>query len=377
MPEPLYWILLIALTLLAGRTALSLLPPGDPGAQRNSPFPVTWAIAFGLGVGLSEFTARILSSVTSLTYDQLTHDGGAWLLVPLAPWVVIAFLRWRSLPGAMVPRHEVEESRTPTWARGLFAAAWAIVVVDGFRLGLGNRAGDAALMLLWFGPSLHALRVLRVQVEARALLALGIALALAIYGQPSWMMDKTVILAIGPPIVLGGVLWTRRADRRGRALTLLFTTLALGSGALPMTGAFAITLALTLASWKGSAGSTAKLSLVALGIGFGILQLTGRPESTVSSIEGPVRNRIAILLVVVALVATVRAWRKRRPPLRELTWLMGVPVLAFGLGALADAGVPIGGSAADWAALSLPFLFVLGESALLPQDPLARDPRPE
>jgi hypothetical protein len=371
MLDLLITLAIVVLVLVSGRTILSLLPPGDPGAQRGSPFPLTWSVACTLGFLMVTTTA--MAAGVGTTLNDLPA-GQEWVAVaPLPVWLVIAILRWKSLPGAMVPRHDVAESPTSVGARALFAVAWILLLVDVVRAALGHDAGGAASMALWFGPMLHSLRVMRVQVEGRALVTVGVALLFTFYGHP-YLSKLAGVLLLGPPIVMGGLLWTRRADRRGRAVALFVTGACLTSGHLPTTTGIAIVAGLVLASLRGSAWSTAKLAAITLALSLVLRHFIAEPDWILEPLDPQIQGRVVVLSLGVLVIAAIRLFRTHRPPVRDVVWLVSVPVLAYVLGIL---GLPIDGDAGHWSIIAVPFLFVLAEFTLLPQDPLARTPKPE
>jgi hypothetical protein len=114
--EPLQGALFgLALFAFAGRTLLAWLPAGEPGRQRPTDLPATWAASHLLG-WLAFHTAAGLASELGLRFG--------WRAFAL-PFAALAVLRLLTLPAPMLPRHDARPER-PTW---LDRAALAALVL--------------------------------------------------------------------------------------------------------------------------------------------------------------------------------------------------------------------------------------------------------
>jgi len=103
----------LAENALVGRLLLALLPPGLPGRHTPRGLPSTWA------------ASHLLGGLALALEEGLLHSLGfepSPLLVA-APWLVVALLRWVTLPGAMVPRYEPLAEPAGALARALWIAA--------------------------------------------------------------------------------------------------------------------------------------------------------------------------------------------------------------------------------------------------------------
>jgi hypothetical protein len=96
-----------------GRVILSLCPPGLPGRHGPRDLFATW--------GASHLLGGIALAAEAAAADLLGLELSPLALV--APWLLPAFLRWITLPGAMVPRHEPVAEDSGALARVLAVAA--------------------------------------------------------------------------------------------------------------------------------------------------------------------------------------------------------------------------------------------------------------
>ena len=209
---------LLAAQALVGRLLLSVLPPGLPGRHAASELPATWAASHLLG-GLA--LALELGAARSLGLDP-----GA--IAVLAPWLLLALARWLTLPGAMVPRHDLPHEAPGGLARS-FRAAAPLVLVAAASLRASRGSADSILLPAADGLALlalasHGLASARRSPLARsaAVLLLAGALAAAITSPGSVPASSSLAL----PLSIGGgaafgIAWLRRADRRAGALALL------------------------------------------------------------------------------------------------------------------------------------------------------------
>lgn len=227
----------------AGRVALAILPPGPPGGHALGELPMTWA------------TAHLLGLVAWLAGERVLEFAGiepnAWLL--LAPWIVIAIVRLATLPGAVVPRHELRREPPSSSARIMRRAAFIILAVfAGARLlereaaRASTRAADFDFVrtLGSFGasgmPSFaawcflletaialllvceHGLERARRAPLRRALALVAIALLLGVFGIKADAREEVLIAAMFGSGAAFAIPWMRRADRRGLALSVIF-----------------------------------------------------------------------------------------------------------------------------------------------------------
>lgn len=175
--------------LIAGRIALSLLPPGEVGSHSWRDLPVTVAASLVLGSLLAGFVPLVWSVGIALG---------------------LGLLRGLALPGTMVPRHRPpgEPCRALDGLVALALSAWAayLVFVQEYAL----------LWLALFVLLFHGLTVARRRrAGGYAILALGAALC-----------PHGLFSALTPALGLGMgacflIPWLRRADRRAGVLAML------------------------------------------------------------------------------------------------------------------------------------------------------------
>lgn len=182
--------------LLAGRLVLSFLPPGDVGGHSLRELPTTLAVSLALG-------APLVAAIPA------GNRGAAYVAGALG--VGLAFVRWITLPAAMVPRHRVAVERTSALELVLAwcCAAWVVL------LPLSESPGDAGLFLAGFVFVHHALAsARRARLGRHALFALGVLIAAT---APRGAAGSPALgLAMGASFL---VPWIRRADRRAGLLS--------------------------------------------------------------------------------------------------------------------------------------------------------------
>ncbi len=113
-------LLLLLAIALGGRVVLSLLPPGRPGYHEPRELPLTWAASHLLGLVV------------------LAGGGG---VVTFAAFAAVASVRFATLPGALVPRHELASPRGG-WQRARTFLLALFVVAVFMRAGSAATAGD-------------------------------------------------------------------------------------------------------------------------------------------------------------------------------------------------------------------------------------------
>lgn len=272
---------------LAGRVALSFLPPGEVGSHLPRALPATLATSFVLG-----------SLIASLAPALSIH--------PLWSVPFLALLRWFTLPGAMVPRHlpPSEPYGILDTAAALAGTAWSVslFVVEDPRFALTW----LALCVLVF----HALGVARRRRAGRyALLAVGAALA-----------PHGLSLDLAPAVGLGLgasflVPWLRRADKRAGVLSMLGfgSVFCSGPTLLGLVGP-SVLLFFSHPRQRRFAGPGAALSALLF---LGVWSLTGDPA--------PARGRLLWLPELLDSALDTSVW--------GLAW--PAVLVALGLGALA------------------------------------------
>ncbi len=239
-------LFLPAFFVAAGRVLLAFLPAGEVGAHDLRSLPVTLATSLVIGCLATTPLAGLVPSYYPV-----------YALV-----LVLALLRWATLPGAMVPRQRVTGEpfgRLDAWL-GLVAVAWAALL---------SRSAGGVQALVWLALAVllfHGLGVARRRRSGRYALVCLMALACA-------PLEGLVTLdALLPALSLGTgaaflVGWLRRADRRAGALAGIgFGSLFLGGcEALALAGALVFVLASHPRQRRfalGWVGTTASLALV-------------------------------------------------------------------------------------------------------------------
>ncbi len=213
LPAALPIALALVLQLLVGRLVLSFLPPGDPGSHGLSGLTATLATSFFLGEVALELEQRLWP----------TELGGLGWALFLFPWMLLALARLVTLPGAMVPRHEVAHERAGP------ATRLVRVLVLGWSLALLWLTG-IRFAWSWFAflaVADHALSSARRAPLGRTLVVLGGALTAAplLWGHP--VRDVAVRLGFGAVFL---VPWIRRAERRALVLAIIACSSLAGVG---------------------------------------------------------------------------------------------------------------------------------------------------
>lgn len=222
--QSLVWLALSLGVALIGRLLLSFLPPGPTGAHGARGIAETWAVSLALG-WLGLFVSALPQMRAWAWIAERKEGPNAWLqalqiAVPVGLLAGLALARWLTLPGAMVPRHEMERSSP--------RSAWLVLpVLLWLAFAACTQAFVAALAWLALGILLErALARARRAPEGRALFLL----AFVLLGNPAAKhMAETYGLLdeLGLAAALGCgaaylVPWLRRADRRAGVLAGLF-----------------------------------------------------------------------------------------------------------------------------------------------------------
>lgn len=322
-------------TVAVGRCVLAALPVGSVGGHGLRELPVTAAVSLALGVGTLELVERLAT--------LLGAGAGLPTIALVATTSIaaaIAMLRTLGAPAAMVPRHAPVEVRRS----GVNQGARAVVILLGV-IGAARAPAPALHPLASaFDPGTHAAwSALQGAFAAATMVAVDGALA-ALRRSP-W--TRVVALAIAaalvgdvapmqPPVgfallacatcTLGGVLWLRRADRRGLALACA-TALACVADDFkhaPLALSFVACLAVATprASWRTAFGA---LALVALLWAVDEWLSDGRSAFRRHDPlrESPITAG-AVVVVALALAFALRVVRRERPSHelgREHAWL--------------------------------------------------------
>jgi hypothetical protein len=228
----------LALVAFAGRVALAWLPPGEPGRHRPAELPATWAASHLLGwIALHTATATAAELGARLSWQQFA-----------APFALLAVARLATLPGAMVPRHDLRAERATPLARALLLAlAVALLFVPALavragELGVGRGPASSGELDGWRAASPaqayvlrllapahavalaviahHAMAALAVRRSARCLGALAVLALAALAARAGAELDARLALGFGAGVALG-LCWFRRADPRALALACL------------------------------------------------------------------------------------------------------------------------------------------------------------
>ena len=296
-------ILRVLAVFAVGRVVLGLLPPGRPGYHTLRGLPLTVATSLLLG-------GVVLSA-------QMGVFPRAAPLLHVAAWIPVALVRWLTLPGALVPRHDLPLQRAGAAARVLHAAAFLVACAA-----LPARASTfpeprqsispipilsdpprtlGVWLLLIFVA--HALAEARRPALDRALVLLGLSLGLY------WMVpvrqeaiDSSALVLVGAGASFS-VPWLRRGDRRAGVLAVIFfavlVTSSANAGAIGISGLLAL-----IAAAPGRARAwTAVASAIAVGV-FALPRVLGGWEQRyrASSYSSDVLE-FAVLVACVAIVA--------------------------------------------------------------------------
>lgn len=215
--------------LLVGRTLLALLPPGSVGEHTPRELVSTLALCTVLGALFSEAASANLDT-SCIPHLPREVEVGAFVLL-----FVAGFVRWLTLPGAMVPRHRVASETTPLLDGIVLLAASAWIA-----LLLARTGAQAVLWVALFACVFHALGVARrAPLGRHAVLLVGASCS----GAGGGALTPALGLGLGACFL---VPWLRRADRRaGAVVGLAFGSLYL-SGPEPL--AFAASSVFVLAS---------------------------------------------------------------------------------------------------------------------------------
>lgn len=217
-------LFLPAFFVATGRVLLAFLPPGEVGEHGAHGLPITLA------------TSLLFGCLVALPLGALVPN----FLPVYALVVVLALVRWTTLPGAMVPRHSVGSEPLGLFDAGiaLVAVAWAALLA---------LAENGVQALVWFALAVllfHGLGVARRCRSGRYACLCLVALSYARLDVLVQFDDlqPAVSLGMGATFLVG---WLRRADRRAGALAGIgFGSLFLGGcEALALVGALVFVLA--------------------------------------------------------------------------------------------------------------------------------------
>lgn len=307
-------VLELALVLGAGRTALSLLPPGWPGYHGGRELGATLAASLLLGITLLAGQASLVDAVASEPRPALLF----------APWALILALRLASLPGAMRPRHEPR-------AQPGDRRSWAVLLLGALGLGVPfvlttvphMAEGPLAALESALGGTASRTTALLVPAAIALLVQAGLERARRaplqrslVFAAVAWLPTLPALLARGEgslhaalglvAVGAGAVAWVRRADRRARALACAGaggTALLWGPGWLPASLAVA---ALVLVTPRPGRART-------LGLGVAVLAaaLAARLASGTLTAPDPAALGLVVAPLVLLLLGlgTLRAER--------------------------------------------------------------------
>lgn len=291
-------LLLVPPLLIAvlGRLLLSFLPPGNPGADRTREAAFTWGTSFALGF---------------LVITPLERMHAEPVLLPVGV-VLLALLRWRTLPGKLVPRHP--PAREPWTLSDSLAAvaalAWGVVLL---------RSSATWSAIAWMAVAAMVLHALAITRRARAgrWLVLGLFL---LPGEPTGFdLPDAYAVILGPTLsmtmgVAFALPWIRRGDRRAGVLS------AIGFGSLLLEGLDPLVLVGTAVVCVAVHARQRTLTLWTTA-GSAVWCLLPRWSSTATA--APPRGRWADVRYLVDAALTPETW--------GLAWplLALVPVLAL------------------------------------------------
>lgn len=266
-----------------GRVILALLPPGLPGRHGLRELPATWAASHVLGGAALALESR-LADLVGLELSRLAL---------VAPWLLAAFARWITLPGAMVPRHEPLSEAPGMPARLLWATSGFVVLAAAGSLHLGVAADGLALLACCS----YALAVSRRSPTTRAIVVLALAGILAAAIARSEARAIPLALATGAGASFASV-WMRRGDRRAAFLAVIaFASCGLLGPRAALFGAAGL-FAVWVHTPKPSQGWILARSLAALAIG---------TAAGWDAAAGALTPLTSAVLVVVALAI----WRRK------------------------------------------------------------------
>jgi len=215
---PLYIAGAFACAAIAGRVALSFLPPGRVGSHRGRDAATTLATSLVLGLPCWAWPISLIER----QLDHYSPVGFAEALLATATvtaaWLVVGLARWRLGPHAIVPQREIVLPR-PMWTTLPILAActvplWRVSVVSWW---------SALSLVLVSEFALRGFDLARRPPVATTLVVLAIVAGL--------QLDPWAGLAApAVPVAAGAAFsieWLRRADRR--ALWLAAIAFALSS----------------------------------------------------------------------------------------------------------------------------------------------------
>ena len=205
-PDALEALARLAEFAFVGRVILSLCPPGLPGRHGIRELPATWAASHLLGSSALALEASA-AELLGLRPPPLAL---------VTPWLLVAFERWITLPGAMVPRHEPLGEKPGTLARVLQVAG-PIVVLVAAREAPAEATADALALL---AVASFALATSRRSPTLRALVVLVLAAALAATIVHAGIETMRLALGTGAGACFASV-WLRRGDRRAALLAVV------------------------------------------------------------------------------------------------------------------------------------------------------------
>ena len=342
--QNLVWLALSFGVVLVGRLLLAYLPPGPTGAHDGRGLAETWAASLALGwLGIGLFgipLARAWAWLADHDERALARTLPAW---PALFVVLLALMRWITLPGAMVPRHTVEREGFGALRAPLVLALLVSLVHAAF-----TSAFVGALAWLALGVELErALARARRAAAGRALFLLAFALLgtpdRARMGETFGLMDE---LALAAALGCGAaylVPWLRRADRRAGALAALFfaAPCLLPLEPLALAGPLVLVLASHPRQRRFALAASGVAVLACTVAGFALYGMAGRgrlllarelvAEALNTSMWGLAWPLLAAALVVGALTFPWRgpAWEPGRieAPRREALALGGLVAL--------------------------------------------------
>jgi hypothetical protein len=352
----------LAAIAFVGRVFLSLLPPGLPGRHGLRELPATWAASHLLGGAVLALETRV-AELSGLELPRLAL---------VAPWLLVAFARWITLPAAMVPRHEPIAEAPGLLARSLGIVSPVVVLVASGGLHL-DIAADALALLACCS---FALAGSRRSPTARAIAVLVLA---AVFGAAIAKGEvSTVPLALGTGAgACFSSVWMRRGDRRAAVLAVIaFAScglLGLREALFGAAGLFAIwvhtpypskrwilaralgALAIAAAAgWNGTAGvltplTSGVLLVVALAIWKRKSLVDGRQasepafRSAIGGIDSTLAERDAVRDAVILCLFPLAARGDMSAVYRLLPALLPLaPMVLLELGLLAPAEQPPG-----------------------------------
>lgn len=300
LPFPLWLAVWTVILTLGGRSILAWLPAGSPGGHAWRDVLVTAAAS--LLAGLASWSVFTFSGVTS-----------PWAFVG---WIVATALlgavRLALAPAPMVPRHEPPLARTSWIARGLIAAAGAVIVTRPAFLAGDAITGAAALAVL--ALVIHALDVARCGSWVRGSGALLFALVLTTLQVETMSCWSAFYFCAGAACTIP---WFRRADQRALALAAIFFASAMPFEA----GAWILSVSgiawLVIGTPRPSRRRALVVGLAALAVAFVVAYL--QPDHELLPPGGSFgMPTLALVVLMFALVAAGRFLDLRRA--RDVSW---------------------------------------------------------